>query len=673
MISKEVKERVTKLRELIHKYRYQSHVENNLEISEEALDSLKYELKKLEDKHPELITKDSPTQRVAGRALKGFKKAKHQVRMLSLEDAFNEEDMAAWEVRLTKLISGKPSFYGELKFDGLALSLIYEDGKLVRGATRGNGTEGEDITDNIRTMESIPLTLELHGKKPSVDAKRILKSKTIEVRGEAIISKKSFQAINKEQEKNGEKIYANSRNLGAGSLRQIDPKLVAKRKIDFFAYDLVVDLPPALHSDEHKVLHDLGFKTDPHAKTCSSMKAIFDLYKNVGDLREKIPYEIDGIVVALDLNSQYEEAGIVGKAPRGAIAYKFAPHEVTTKVDDIVVQVGRTGVLTPVAHLRPVVIGGVTVSRATLHNEDEIKRLGIKIGDSVIVARAGDVIPDVKKVLKELRTGKEKTFHMPRKCPVCDKSVDRDGRGIIVRCTNKLCPSFKREGLYYFVGKNAFDIDGLGPKTIDVLLDQGLIQDASDLYDLKEGDIAPLERFGDKSAGNIVESIESSKKINLPRFIVSLGILHVGEETSRDLAEHFGSLDKVMNASPEEIVSVPNIGDIVAKSIVEYFSDKRNIAYIKKLEKAGVLVGKSAKKVKGKLTGKSFVFTGELDSMTRDAAKSKARVLGADIVSGVSKGTDYVVVGDSPGSKLDKAEKLGVKILSEEEFLKLIK
>ncbi|KKU53308.1 MAG: ligase protein [Parcubacteria group bacterium GW2011_GWA2_47_10b] len=634
--SRAAQERIKKLRNLVNKYRYQQHVLDRLEISEEALDALKHELKKLEDEFPELVTPDSPTQRVAGKALSKFKKVTHASLMLSLEDAFSEDEMAEWEERLHKQLPARHfDYFAELKFDGLALSLIYRDGVLVRGATRGDGKVGEDITINIRTIESIPLALE---SNPVASSNRVAKSARgeIEVRGEALISKKGLEQINRAQKKKGEKIYANARNLAAGSLRQLDPHIVSERKLEFFAYDMIIKNGHARHSEEHEVLHKLGFKTDPYAKVCKTLTEVFAFHKKITDAREKFPYEIDGIVVSLNDNELFARAGVVGKAPRGAIAYKFAPREATTKVLNIQVQVGRTGVLTPVAHLEPVNISGVTISRATLHNEDEIKRLGVKIGDTVIVGRAGDVIPDVKKTLKELRTG------------------------------------HKRKVLYHFVSKHAFDIDGLGPKTINALLDQGLIQDAADLYDLKEGDIAPLERFGEKSAQNIIEAIAKSKKITLPRFLIALSILHVGEETALDLAEHFGSLEAIEKADSAEILTVKNIGDVVAQSVHDFFRDEHNQKFLAKFKKAGIEVARTARRKPGKLTGKSFVFTGELDAMSRDAAKAAVRALGADASETVSQNTSFVVAGASPGSKYAKAQKLGITILNEKDFLKMI-
>ncbi len=666
MDKKQIKERIEKLKKLIDKYRYAYHVLNKSEISDEALDSLKHELKKLEDESPEFLTQDSPTQRVSGKPLKEFKKIKHGVKMLSLEDVFSEKEFSGWAKRIKKLLpaeasakSGELEFYSELKFDGLALSLVYEDGILSYAATRGDGETGEDVTQNVRTMESVPLSINKKGE--------------FEVRGEAIITDKNFEEINKEQKKKGLKEYANSRNLAAGSLRQLDPKITALRKLDFFAYG-ILGTDYEHHSDEHEELRRLGFKTGgTHEKICAATEDVFNHHKKIAKDREKIPYHIDGIVVSVNSNRFFRRLGVVGKAPRGAVAFKFSPKEATTKIEDIIVQVGRTGALTPVAILKPVEIGGVTVSRATLHNEDEIKRLGLKIGDSVIVGRAGDVIPDVIKALPELRTGKEKSFHMPKTCPVCGKPVEKlQKKGVGYYCVNKNCQARHREGMYHFVSRKAFNIDGLGPKILNVFLDQGLIQNISDIFELKEGDIAPLERFGEKSAGNIVEQIKKARKMPLSRFIYALGILHVGEETAIDLAGNFGSLEKLEQASFEELNNIPNIGDVVAKSIYEWLREEHNKKLIKRLLKF-VEIENPKKKAPGKLTGKTFVLTGELASMSRDEAKARVRELGGDPSETVSKNTDYVVVGSNPGSKFSKAQKLGVKILNEEEFLKMVK
>ncbi|KKT62386.1 MAG: ligase protein [Candidatus Giovannonibacteria bacterium GW2011_GWC2_44_9] len=658
MTKSEAKERIEKLKKLIDKYRYQYHVLNKLEISEEALDSLKHELKKLEDEFPELITPDSPTQRVAGKPLKEFKKVRHQTKMMSLEDVFSEEEFLEWVARIKKLAPRDVfHFYAEPKFDGLALSIVYEDGVLKYAATRGDGEVGEDVTQNVRTIESVPLNIPQKGR--------------VEARGEAIITKKNFEAINREQKKKGEKVYANSRNLAAGSLRQLDPKITASRRLDFFAYDLL-GIALEKHSEEHKALRDLGFKTGGDLEECcKDSDEVFKHYKKIAERREKLPYNIDGIVVSVDSNDLFKKLGVVGKTPRGAIAFKFAPKETTTKVEEIAVQVGRTGALTPVAILKPVEIGGVTVSRATLHNEDEIKRLGLKIGDSVIVGRAGDVIPDVKKVLKELRTGHEKEFHMPKHCPVCKKPLEKKEGEVQTKCVNKNCPARHRENLYHFVSRKAFNIDGLGPKILNAFLDNGLIQNAADIFELKEGDIAPLERFGEKSAENLVEAIKNAKKIVLARFIYALGILHVGEETAIDLANHFGSLEKLEKASLEDLEKIPNVGGIVAKSVHDWFREERNKDFLKKLLRHMEIENPKRKKP-GKLTGKTFVFTGEMETMSRDEAKVKVRDLGGDPSETVSKNTDYVVAGENPGSKYDKAKKLMVKIIDEKEFLKLL-
>ncbi|OGF64273.1 hypothetical protein A2661_00835 [Candidatus Giovannonibacteria bacterium RIFCSPHIGHO2_01_FULL_45_24] len=659
MTQTEAKERIEKLKKLIDKYRYQYHVLNRLEISEEALDSLKHELKKLEDEFPDLVTPDSPTQRVAGKPLKEFKKIRHETKMLSLEDVFSEEEFSEWLTRIKKLAPRDTfRFYAEPKFDGLALSVVYENGILKYAATRGDGEIGENVTQNVRTIESVPLNVEEKGK--------------IEVRGEAIITKKNFEAINKVQKKKDGQIYANPRNLAAGSLRQLDPKITASRRLDFFSYDLL-GMGLKNHSEEHKTLRKLGFKTGGDLeRRCEGAEEVFKHYKGIAERRDKLPYNIDGLVVSVDSNKLYKKLGVVGKAPRGAAAFKFSPKEATTKVEDIIVQVGRTGALTPVAVLRPVEIGGVTVSRATLHNEDEIKRLGLKIGDSVIVGRAGDVIPDVRKVLKGLRTGHEREFHMPKHCPVCKHEVKKAHGDVISYCVNKSCPARHRENLYHFVSRKAFNIDGLGPKILDAFLDNGLIQDAADIFELKEGDIAPLERFGEKSAQNIIEAIKNSRRIPLARFLYALGILHVGEETAIDLAEHFGSLDKLEKADLEELQKVPNIGEVVARSTYDWFRDGRNKNFLKKLLKY-VEIENPKRKKPGKLAGKTFVFTGELESMSRDEAKTKVRNLGGDPSETVSKNTGYVVVGENPGSKYEKAKKLGVKIIDEKEFFQLVK
>src|SRR3990167_4266047 len=670
MTKPEAKGRIEKLKKLIDKYRYQYHVLNKLEISEEALDSLKHELKKLEDEFPELITLDSPTQRVAGKPLKEFKKVKHQTKMMSLEDVFSEEEFSEWLTRIKKLAPRDVfHFYAEPKFDGLALSIVYEDGVLKYAATRGDGEVGEDVTQNVRTIESVPLRIDAKGR--------------VEARGEAIITKKNFEAINRKQKKKGGQIYANSRNLAAGSLRQLDPKITASRRLDFFAYDLL-GVALEKHSEEHNALRDLGFKTgDDLEERRKDAGEVFKHYKKIAERREKLAYNIDGIVVSVDGNGLFKKLGTVGKTPRGAIAFKFSPKETTTKVEDIIVQVGRTGALTPVAVLRPVQIGGVTVSRATLHNEDEIKRLGLKIGDTVIVGRAGDVIPDVRKVLKELRTGREKEFHFPKE--FCGQKVVRvAGEAAYKIFYPEKYELVNRKRLYQFAAKNACDMEGIGPKIIGAMMDNNLISDAADLFDLKTGDLVPLERFAEKSAENVIESIQKSKTVPLNKFINALGIPHVGEETAVDIGKKLvlaksinhprDIVDAVSAMKLEDWRSIPNIGPTVAESIHGYFQDKNNLAFLRNLDKVGVkIVSPKASPTPQNFKGKIFVLTGGLENMTRDQAKDKIRERGGDVSSSVGKIIDYVVAGSEPGEKYERAKRLGIKIIDEKQFIKMIR
>jgi DNA ligase (NAD+) len=659
----EAKKRIKQLKKVIHHHSYLYHVLDKPEISDAAWDALKNELEELELKFPDLITPDSPTQRVSGKALDKFEKVIHKVPMLSLSDAFGEKEMEEWLERLMKYlkISQEPEFFAENKFDGLAISLIYKDGILNTGSTRGDGVVGEDVTQNVKTIASIPLRLSYEGRPRGL----------IEVRGEAVITKEIFEEINREQKKKKLPPYANPRNLVAGSIRQLDPKITASRRLDFYAYDLITDLEQKTHEEKHKILKEIGFKTDRGARLCTGLKDVFAFMNKIEKERQNLPYEIDGIVVTVNNLELFEKAGVVGKGPRGAIAYKFPPKESTTIVEDIWVQVGRTGILTPVAILRPVEIGGVIVTRATLHNEDEIKRLGLKIGDTVIVGRAGDVIPDIRKVLPEFRTGKEKNFKMPKNCPVCRQKVKRDKNGVLLRCVNTKCPSRKLRSLYYFVSRSAFDIEGLGPKSINLLIKENLIQDPADIFDLKEGDLIPLERFGEKSAQNLVRAIESKREIELEKFIVALGILNVGEKTAYDLAEKFGTLEKLKTAKLEELLQIENIGEVVARSVYDWFRDENNKRLLEKLLRR-VKVKSFKKRIKGRLEGKIFVLTGTLESMSRERAKDRIRELGGETTESVSKNTDYVVAGSEPGSKFNKAKELGVKIIDEKEFLSMI-
>lgn len=672
----DAKKRAEKLRAVIHHHRYLYHVKNREEISAEALDSLKHELKEIENHYPKLITPDSPTQRVSGNALAKFKKVAHQTPMRSLEDVFCQEEFQKWEARLARFlhVHRVPSYFAELKFDGLALSLIYKNGVLETASTRGDGRVGEDITQNARTIEAIPLAITLHESMHEhirASVERALARGTIEVRGEAIITKSMFEKINARQQKAGKTTYANPRNLAAGSLRQLNPSVIRERQLDFYAYDIVGAFGQRLHSEEHALLAALGFKTDHTAKICASALAVKHFIEHTKNVRSRFAYEIDGIVVTVDDNSTFDRLGVAGKAPRGAIAYKFSPREATTVVENIRVQMGRTGMLTPVAVLRPVDIGGVTVSRATLHNKAEIERLGLKIGDTVIIGRAGDVIPDVRRVVKELRPKNARRFIMPKYCPVCGGAVENDPEGKWARCVNKRCMARHREMMYHFVSKAAFDIEGLGPRIVDVLLDHHLIEDAADLFSLTESDLIGLPGFGEKAAKNLVAAIASRKHIALTRFIIGLGILHVGEETANDLAQHFQSLDNVRAADRETLEHLPNIGAIVAESIVEWFANAANKKFLTKLLRA-VRVKRAARKPTGPLAGKTFVLTGGLERLSRDEAKERIKTLGGEVSETVSPTTTHVVIGADPGSKFNKAKKLGVRIINEKEFLAMI-
>ena len=704
MDKKTVKERVEKLKKSIEHYRYEYHVYDRSLISDAALDSLKKELFDLEQQYPEFITADSPTQRVGGEPLKEFRKVSHEKPMISFNDAFSEEDMRNWLKRLENYL-GKPlisadsdadkrrnkirvnpllpqrnprqsvsTFYCELKIDGLAIELEYENGMFVRGSTRGDGLIGEDITNNLKTIEAIPLKLKIENLKFKIPSRLV-------VRGEVFLTKKEFDRMNKEQEKIGGKIYANPRNVAAGSIRQLDPKVTASRKLDSFQYDLITELGQKFHEDEHEMLKSFGCKINPHNRHAKNLEEVFAFHEYWAKHREKLPYEIDGIVVILNNNREFEDAGVIGKAPRAAIAFKFAARETTTVVEAIQIQVGRTGSLTPVAVLKPAQVGGITITHATLHNADEIKRLDVRIGDTVIITRAGDVIPKITKVLKDLRPRGVKEFEMPEKCPVDNSPVLRDG--VAYKCSNKNCGARHREQLYHFISRGAFNLDGLGPKIIDRFLDEGLISDAADIFTLKEGDIAVLERFGEKSAKNIIYEVGLRKKISLPKFIYSLGILHVGEETARILASKSkvqspkskvrDVLKYLQNLSSEELQKIPDIGPAVSESIYDWFHDKRNIRLLEKLQKNGIIIiNYQLSIINLKLKDLSFVLTGSLESMSRDQAKEKIRTLGGDVNESVSKNTSYVVVGSEPGSKADKAKKLGVKILDEKELLNML-
>lgn len=674
----ESKERIEKLKKEINYYRYEYHVHDQSLISDAALDSLKKELFDLETKYPEFITPDSPTQRVGGEALNEFKKVVHEKRMLSFNDAFSESDMTDWFGRLETYLGHpvKKEFYCEHKIDGLAIELIYNKGVLFQASTRGDGFIGEDVTQNIKTIEAIPLSLSETDKKYPIPNHLI-------VRGEVFITKKEFERINKEREVKEEKVFANPRNIAAGSIRQLDPKITADRKLNSFEYDIVSGLDLGFHSEEHEALVSWGFKTNKHNKLVNSLDEVFKLRNFWGEEkhRDALDYEIDGIVVIENDNAIFEAGGVAGKTPRAAIAYKFSPKEATTIVREIKFQVGRTGILTPVAVMDPVEVGGITITHATLHNMDQIERLGLKTGDTVIISRAGDVIPQITQVLTNLRTGKEKKISAPEFCPVDHGKVVREG--VFIRCSNKNCGAKHKEGLRHFVSRGAFNIEGLGPKILERFIDEGLISDAADIFTLEKGDIVALERFGEKSAENIIEEIKNRKEISLSRFIYSLGILHVGEETARTLSGVFSSqkknfppseaFDYIKNLSLERLMDLEDIGPKVGESIKSWFSEKTNRDFILRLEEGGVkIINEQKSSNKGKLVGLKFVVTGTLKNFGREEVKEKIRELGGEVQESVGKETDYLILGENPGSKYEKAKELGVKILREKDFIGLI-
>jgi DNA ligase (NAD+) len=671
MISREVRERYEKLKDTINRYRTAYHVYDREEISAEALDSLKDELARLETEHPELVTPDSPTQRVAGTPLPQFKKVRHKVPQWSFNDAFTEDDIRDWDARVRRFLKPEfgelqPTYDCELKIDGLKIVLEYQKGMLLCAATRGDGVVGEDVTHNVRTIESVPLSL----SRP-ID---------IIVEGEVWMSSKNLEVLNKQQEKDGKPLYANPRNVAAGSIRQLDPRIAASRKLDMFIYDVAQtseEFPPT-QIEELDYLRELGFKVNPNFKlahTIDDVIAFWETWKSKGRHQE---YWIDGVVIKVN-EKQYEDVlGYTGKAPRFAIAFKFPAEQVTTVVEDIVLQVGRTGVLTPVAHLRPVSVAGTTVSRATLHNEDEINRLDVRIGDTVILQKAGDVIPDIVKVLSEMRTGKEKKFVWPTHVAECggDGRIERVPGTAAWRCIDRNSAAILRREFYNFVGKHALDVVGFGKKTVDQLLDEGLIVRFDDIFTLKEGDLEGLEGFAELSIKNLLDSIKKARETELSRLIVGLSIPHVGEETAIVLAQTFKTLDDIAAAAEEALNAIDGIGDVVAKAIHDWFRKRENKELLKRLGRyltiSNPLYQSGSTNQDLPLSGKTFVLTGTMESMSRDEAKEKIRALGGDVSGSVSKKTTYVVAGESAGSKLDNAQKLGVQILSEEEFLKLL-
>ncbi len=667
MISKEeAKKRIEELRKLIRHHDYLYYVLNKPEISDAEYDKLMRELQQLEEMYPEFITPDSPTQRVGAPPAEEFKTVAHLKPMLSLDNAFNEEEMRRFDERIKRELGKEDVIYtAEPKLDGLSVELVYENGVFVRGSTRGDGYNGEDVTENLKTIRAVPLRL----REGKYGIPRLLA-----VRGEVIMHIHDFEELNKKLIERGEEPLANPRNAAAGSLRRLDPKETAERPLDIFFYEIMVVEGLKINTQWEALEHlrEWGLKTNPLVKRCKNIDEVIEYYNEMKEKREQLSYEIDGIVVKVDNLEDQEKLGIKARSPRWAIAYKFPPREKITQVMDIIVQVGRTGTLTPVALLKPVDVSGVTVSRATLHNFDYIREKDVRIGDWVKVIRAGDVIPEVVEVIKEKRTGKEKIFQMPDKCPVCGSHVVREGA--YYRCTGGLsCPAQLKRSIAHYASKGAMDIEGLGPKIVDLLVDKGLVKRISDLYKLTIPDLLRLPGFALKSAKNLIESIEKSKERSLDRFIYALGIPNVGEHMAKVLAERFKTLDNLMNAREIELLAVPEVGPETAKSIVDFFREPRNREEIQRLKELGVKATfEKMEKKEGILKGKVFVFTGALKSFTRDEAKRIVEELGGRAASSVSRNVDYVVVGENPGSKYERAKQLGLKIINEEEFKKLI-
>ncbi|MHB8499811.1 MAG: NAD-dependent DNA ligase LigA [Candidatus Acidiferrales bacterium] len=663
-----IKKEIEGLREKLRYHEYRYYVLDDPEISDAAYDKLMERLKGIEAAHPELVTPDSPTVRVGGAPRDGFQTVRHARAMLSLDNAFSYDALRDFDRRVREG-SGKEKieYIAEHKFDGLSISLQYEDGVLVRGVTRGDGTTGEDVTPNVKTIRSIPL---------QVDAAVLKKAKLpsdFEVRGEVLMTRKAFEALNRQQEQSGGKIFVNARNSAAGAVRVLDPSITAARRLDFFAYYLFIDgkVPFAKHSESLAALKQLRFRASDDWKLCNGIEAVVAYCEDWDAKREKLPYEIDGVVIKVNSTAIQNELGFTSKAPRWAIAYKYPARQETTIVNDIIVQVGRTGALTPVAVLEPVQVGGVTVSRSTLHNMDEVQRLGVQIGDTVLIERAGEVIPHVLKVVKPGKN--RKPFRMPKHCPECGSTIHKSEDEVAYRCVNAACPAKRKESLLHFASRHAMNIDGLGDKIVDQLVDKGLVKDVADLYALKVDQVAALDRMAEKSAQNLLEEIEGSKKNSLARLIYALGMRFVGERTGQLLAEHFTSLEELAAADEEQLVAVNEVGPKVAAAIAEFFSESANRQLIKKLHKAGVHPTAEKREVKSqKFAGKSFVFTGGLANRSREEAGELVQQHGGKVSGSVSKKTDYVVVGTDPGSKYDKAKELGVPTLTETEYEELL-
>lgn len=660
-------ERVLKLRELINQYRYHYHVLDESIMSEAAADSLKHELTQLEAAYPELVTPDSPTQRVAGAPSAGFVKVTHRARMLSLNDVFDEAELRAWYARVSKLLDSESSaLFADIKMDGLACSLVYENGRLALAATRGDGAVGEDVTSNVRTLESVPLQLEPDGQ--------FTKGRT-EIRGEIVMYKNDFEALNKSLQEAGAKTYANPRNLAAGTIRQLDSRIVAGRRLRFRAYDLLRDDPAEVptHEFAYQKIRELGLIASKDAATFATIGQLLAHIQHWEEARQELPFNTDGLVIKVNNREQYASLGIVGKAPRGAVAFKYPAEQATTRLKDIFVNIGRTGAATPVAVLEPVLIAGSTVQMATLHNIDEVRRKGIKIGDTVIIHKAGDIIPEVIEPLIKLRDGSEYDFVMPTRCPECGVALARPEKEVVWRCTNSRCPARVSTHIQHFASRGALDIDGLGERNVEVLLQASCITDAADLYRLTKDQVLELDRFAEVSASKLIAAISAKKHPPLARFIFALGIRHVGVQTAVDLANTFYSLANLRQATVEDLSAVEGVGEVVAESIVAWFADLENQKLLAKFEQYSVAPEAVEKPAAGPLHGTSFAITGRLGAMSREEAADKIRSLGGTFQSSVGKGTTYLVAsGKLSGSKLEKAEKFGTKVIDEDELLGLL-
>jgi DNA ligase (NAD+) len=666
MDMKQAEKRIKELQEVLTQYGYEYYVLDKPTISDHEYDQLLRELISLENQFPQFITPDSPSQRVGGEVLEGFKKVEHRVPMLSLSNAFNEQDLRDFDRRVRQALGEDYEYVCELKIDGLAISLRYENGKFVQGATRGDGTVGEDITVNLRTVKSIPLKL-----KENV---------TIEVRGECFMPKKSFVELNRQREAKGEELFANPRNAAAGSLRQLDPKIAASRNLDVFLYSIGENHVSHIekHSEFLDYLDQIGLKTNKERKVCPTLDDVLKYVEEWESKRPELPYEIDGIVIKVDRFDQQKKLGYTVKSPRWAIAYKFPAEEVETKLIDVELSVGRTGVVTPTAILEPVRVAGTTVQRASLHNEDLIKEKDIRVGDFVIIKKAGDIIPEVVRPLPEKRTGEEQPFAMPEQCPECGSELVRLDEEVALRCINPKCPAQIREGLIHFVSRNAMNIDGLGEKVITQLFDKNLVSNVADLYKLKYDQLIVLERMGDKSVNNLLSAIEASKDNSLERLLFGLGIRHVGAKAARILAEHYEHIDRLMAATEEELQSINEIGEKMANSIVTYFQLPEVKELITELKNLGVNVTYKGPKVsrseqiESAVAGKTIVLTGKLERYSRSEAKEKLEQLGAKVTGSVSKNTDVVIAGTDAGSKLKKAQDLGIEVWNEEQLVEVL-